>query len=478
MSVRYDPSKSQSGETLHTFTHQTPVHRRLVCERVEWYDVSMQFDRLPTALFLCISILFMWSMFEAPVTFAMEYEPEVEGVDTRGIVPCGDNPTWEDVGSSYRYRGECSVCHFQILIKRGLDFLIAFAVAFAALLFANAGMLYVTASANASNVSKAHSLFRSTLFGLILILAAYLLTDVFMKSLAGGEFGAWNELLCKNFTETRDVKKMSTITLKAKELVLPELEKAKCQVSPANGGLGGVCSPNKTCLGIGKPVNGTDCADMGETCCINNENDKYGTACTLIGDGTNFNNAPGTCTTSGACGENYYETNAEQCGSSQSLVCCHGRIQGEPPPAGGYCSPDYLRDNGWPEASLSMAGCICDIESGGGKNACVKSTCDTCQDGTVVSMGIWQINLDAHPLGGNNCPSSISPDYGTCPQSNACCEGAKKQCTVVKPNVYSACTALACDPAFNSNWASSEFARRGWKPWTTSYNKCKKMGYK
>ncbi len=417
-------------------------------------------------------------MFEAPVALAMEFDQEVEGVDTKGIVPCGDEPTWEDMGSSYRYSGECSVCHFQILIKRGLDFLIAFAVAFAALLFANAGMLYATASANASNVSKAHSLFRSTLFGLIILLAAYLLTDVFMKSLAsGGNYGPWNSILCDNFSPYHDVEKMSRITLEADDLVLPELEKAKCQVSQANGGLGGVCSPNKTCLGIGKPVNGTDCAE-GETCCINNANDKYGTACTLFGDGEDFTNAPGTCTTSGACGDNYSEPNSEQCGSSQSLVCCHGRIQGEPPPAGGYCSPDYLRENGWPEASLSMAGCICATESGGGTTACIPSGCDTCADGTVVSWGVWQINLDAHSLGGNNCPSSISPDYGTCPKSNVCCKGAKKQCTVVKEDIYNACKELACNPAFNSSWAANLFAKRGWKPWQTSYNKCIARGYK
>ncbi len=406
-------------------------------------------------------------------------EPKKDADDAEGLVPCGDNITVEYGKNSagkevFRYTGECAVCHFQRLIDRGLDFLVAFGVAFAALLFVNAGMLYATASANASNVSKAHKLFTNALTGLVLILAAYLLIDVVMKSLVGGKFGTWNELLCEDFSPWYEVEKMSTIILESEELVLPEIEKVQCEVSQANGGLGGACSP--TCL-VGSPVSGAAGCAESEKCCIDNENKSYGSTCTLTTSG--YEDNPGTCTTMNACGENHSEINTEQCGSN--LVCCNGIPQGGPPPAEGYCSPEYLRENGWPEASLSIAGCVCKMENGGNvtpATACVPSRCDTCADGTVVSYGIWQINLDAHALGGNACPSSIEPDYGTCPKSNVCCTGNKKQCTVVDADTYGKCKNLACDPAFNSSWAANLHAKRGWQPWTTSYNKCVKMGYK
>ncbi len=399
---------------------------------------------------------------------------EIEDPDG-GIVPCGDNMKVEfgtnDAGEEvYRYSGECSVCHFQILIKRGLDFLIAFAVACAALLFANAGMLYATASASASNVSKAHKIFTSTLTGLVLILAAYLLIDVFMKGLTTGKFGPWNELLCKDFTPWYEMPKLGKIKLDPDELILPTLE---CQSSQ----IGGTCK--SACASGESPVSGPKCSDSAQTCCVsaNSNSNNYGKICAFTDP--EYADKTGNCTFASTCPSDKHSEESATCGSS--LVCCHGIVTGQPP-ADGYCSPDFMRSHGWPEAELAIAGCICAKESGGGKvgagkTACIPSRCDTCADGTVVSYGIWQINLDVHQLGGNNCPSSIKPDYGTCPKSNVCCKGAKKNCTIVDQDIYNACKTLACDPDFNSSWAANLHAKRGWQPWKTSYNYCKAKGY-
>ncbi len=128
------------------------------------------------------------------------------------LVQCGN-----DVAVSYGtdcpsgdcicYTGECTVCDSQIMMMSILNFLITFAVIVAALLFVNAGVLYVMSPSNPGNVSRAHKIFTNTLIGLIIILVAYLLIDTVMKSLYANpkatEWGPWNEFLCKGDDGTR-----------------------------------------------------------------------------------------------------------------------------------------------------------------------------------------------------------------------------------------------------------------------------------
>ncbi len=145
------------------------------------------------------------------------------------LVPCGDDVQVSgDSASGYTYCNECSVCHLQQLAQRVLNFLVGFMTVMATLLFVNAGILYVTAPTNPSAVSKAHSIFKNTLIGILIILAAYLLVDFALKKLLGGEgdimeFGPWNKVLCTGSSEDcRFVPPMTQITLKAEELTLGE----------------------------------------------------------------------------------------------------------------------------------------------------------------------------------------------------------------------------------------------------------------
>lgn len=117
-----------------------------------------------------------------------------------GLVPCGNMSVSGSPTSDVITTGECTVCHYQILLQNILNFLIAIMVAVAALLFANAGVLYVLAPASPANVAKAHKLFMNTLVGIVIILSSWLLVDFAMKSLlADGEVnsaGPWNAVLC------------------------------------------------------------------------------------------------------------------------------------------------------------------------------------------------------------------------------------------------------------------------------------------
>ena len=102
----------------------------------------------------------------------------------QGLVPCTGNT-------------ECTVCHLQVLAMNVLNFLVMISAVVAALLFVNAGVLYVMSSANPGNIAKAHKIFTSTLVGAVIIFASWLLINTIMMSLvAGDNFTGWNNLLC------------------------------------------------------------------------------------------------------------------------------------------------------------------------------------------------------------------------------------------------------------------------------------------
>ncbi len=105
-----------------------------------------------------------------------------------GLVPCGDGNVM------------CTPCELVALAQRILNFFVFAVVIVAALLFVNAGVLYLFAPASPANISKAHRLFIRTLIGLIIVLAAFLFIDFAMKTFYGeagpADWGPWNNILC------------------------------------------------------------------------------------------------------------------------------------------------------------------------------------------------------------------------------------------------------------------------------------------
>ena len=95
-----------------------------------------------------------------------------------GLVPCG---TSDRVSGGF-LEGECSFCDLQVLALNILNFLVLISAVVAALLFLNAGFLYITSSANPGNISRAHKIFGNTLVGMIIIFAAWLIVSQIIKS--------------------------------------------------------------------------------------------------------------------------------------------------------------------------------------------------------------------------------------------------------------------------------------------------------
>lgn len=245
------------------------------------------------------------------------------------LVPCGNDISHGTDANYIWYWGECDICDLTRLAMNVLNFLIVISIAFAALLFANAGFLYITSPGNSGNIARAHKIFTSALIGIVLILAAYLLIDTVMRILISGDlgveaniqgYGPWNEILCVSAPErTIDgrpaykIKSLSSIDLNASELVLP---KVSCV------GIGGTgCAA--TCTVGQRSVTGTECVGATAYCCIpgGSPNAALNSSCTLTTSG--YIGSPGTCTTMDVCddGGRHMESVAS-CGAG--LVCCHG----------------------------------------------------------------------------------------------------------------------------------------------------------
>lgn len=80
-------------------------------------------------------------------------------------------------------------CHLVYLANNIITFSIWLATAIATLMFAYAGFLYVTASANKNNLDQAKKIFTNTLIGFVLILGAYLIINLIVFTFTGSGIG-------------------------------------------------------------------------------------------------------------------------------------------------------------------------------------------------------------------------------------------------------------------------------------------------
>lgn len=85
----------------------------------------------------------------------------------------------------------CTLCDVAVLAQNLINAGIFIAVFLSGALFAYAGFLYVTTVVE-DNVSQARRIFVNVAIGLVIILAAWLIVDVIMKTFLGGSFGPWN----------------------------------------------------------------------------------------------------------------------------------------------------------------------------------------------------------------------------------------------------------------------------------------------
>lgn len=88
----------------------------------------------------------------------------------------------------------CTICSIAQTAQNVLNTGIFVAVFLSAILFAWAGVKYLTSAVNSGGINEAKSLFGNVLIGLFIILGAWLVIDTLMKTLTNGQFGPWNKV--------------------------------------------------------------------------------------------------------------------------------------------------------------------------------------------------------------------------------------------------------------------------------------------
>jgi hypothetical protein len=101
----------------------------------------------------------------------------IHPANAQSLVQCG-------TGDSPDAANSCGFNEFIQLIQRVMNFLLfVVAVPFAAISFAWAGWLYLSAAGNEGNVKKAHEIFGSVALGLCIALAAWLIVRAIISGL-------------------------------------------------------------------------------------------------------------------------------------------------------------------------------------------------------------------------------------------------------------------------------------------------------
>lgn len=91
----------------------------------------------------------------------------------------------------------CRACDLVTLSNNVINFGIAFSVIVATLMFAYAGILYVTAAGvGAEQVKKAHKIFVNIFVGLLVVLLAWLLVNIMFSVLSGKGLADWTKIQC------------------------------------------------------------------------------------------------------------------------------------------------------------------------------------------------------------------------------------------------------------------------------------------
>jgi hypothetical protein len=154
-----------------------------------------------------------------------------------------------------------------------------------------------------------------------------------------------------------------------------------------------------------------------------------------------------------------------------------GKACSVPPNPNNPCHPSHLSCFG---SRAEEASRVCMTESGGISQI---SRSDRLNNGSGpgYSMGIWQINLTVHRIGGLNCPAAFTSGCGP---GNVVQSGPNVgHCSAsIRPGMqglYEQCVAAASNPTTNREFACGLFNSRtrngsqvGFQPWGYSANRC------
>lgn len=92
--------------------------------------------------------------------------------------------------------GICQACNLAQLASRLMRAFVAFAVIGSVLMLAYAGFLYVSASTNSGNIQSAKSVFSNVFIGLIIVLVAWLIIDIALRTFTNQSLNVLTTFQC------------------------------------------------------------------------------------------------------------------------------------------------------------------------------------------------------------------------------------------------------------------------------------------
>lgn len=111
-------------------------------------------------------------------------------------------------------------------------------------------------------------------------------------------------------------------------------------------------------------------------------------------------------------------------------------------------------------SAANQASQICNAESGSSPHKFGDLITAGPNTGSYVSIGLFQINLTQHSVGGLNCPKAFNHPF----------TGSHPDVIITNPALYSSCVAAALDPAKNIAAAKTIYDAAGhtWKDWSSA----------
>ena len=89
----------------------------------------------------------------------------------------------------------CGFAGVMQIIANSMNLAISISLIIGTLIIAAGGFMYIMSAANPESRSTANKMLMNAVIGLLIVLSAWLIVDFVMKSLYGGQFGPWNEIL-------------------------------------------------------------------------------------------------------------------------------------------------------------------------------------------------------------------------------------------------------------------------------------------
>jgi len=160
--------------------------------------ISKRNQKIAALLISISAVIFLSSIF-----FVFSNTAGAAGtVKKAGIVKCGLNFQDPDLlKEGVDTSKPCEVCDILVLASSTINFLVSTIFpAIATLLFLFAGFLIIIGGAEPSQVQKGKEIFKTTVYGLLIIYSSWLVANSVLKSLAGDNdvSNSWNTIVCTN----------------------------------------------------------------------------------------------------------------------------------------------------------------------------------------------------------------------------------------------------------------------------------------